>query len=215
MKFCTSFLLKPSSAIILACSGQITIIASGPEGPPIFWAKLINTPSDLVLSRSEARTEASALIAVTVLWSDLKPRSTWSGAHGLASSFSPMHIEYLPGQPRVALQVVPGYEPPILRCIRRTQRPMVALARHPSPNAFEPPLMLSRLRIGPLTIIITAGPPVVACKAYRFNLGSVSASTAAIKSVIYSGLHPASTALIAIFSTVAGAHLGGTTPITS
>src|SRR5215813_5335526 len=35
---------------------------------------------------------------------------------------------------------------------------MVALARHPSPSAFEPPLILICFRIGPLTINIIAGP---------------------------------------------------------
>ena len=72
-------LLKPSPAIIFACSGQITMIASGPEGPSIRRAKLVSMPSPLVLSRSDARTELSALIAVTVLVSAAKPRSTCNG----------------------------------------------------------------------------------------------------------------------------------------
>ena len=150
MNFCTSFLLKPSSAMILACSGQMTMIASGPEGPSIFCAKLISTPSAFELSRSDARIDASALIAVTVLSSALKPRSTWSGSQGLASSFSPTQMEYFPGHPSVALQVEPGYEPPILRFTNCTKRPMVALARQPSPRALEPPLTFSCLAHRPV-----------------------------------------------------------------
>ena len=103
----------------------------------------------------------------------------------------------------------------MFRWIRRIQRPIVALARQPSPNALEPPLMLSCFRIGPLTMSMIAGPPVVACSAYRFNLGSVKASTAAIRSGIYCGRQPAITALMAIFSILAGAQRGGTTPMTS
>ena len=49
------------------CSGQMTMMASGPEGPSIFCAKFVSTPTAVELSRSEARIEASALIAVTVL----------------------------------------------------------------------------------------------------------------------------------------------------
>src|SRR5207344_691123 len=47
------------------------------------------------------------------------------------------------------------------------------------------------------------------------SLGSQSASVAAINTGIYSGLQPAKTPLMAIFSTVAWAQRGGTLPITS
>ena len=53
---------------------------------------------------------------------------------------------------------------------------------------------------------------VVVCTPWRLNLGSRRARTPAITAGKYSGLHPAITALIASFSTVATPFMGGTSP---
>ncbi len=56
---------------------------------------------------------------------------------------------------------------------------------------------------------------VVVFRAYRLNFGSAQASMAATTTGMYSGLHPAMTALTAIFSMVAGALSGGMLATTS
>jgi hypothetical protein len=62
--------------------------------------------------------------------------------------------------------------------------------------------------IGPEKQVVQSSPCMVAS-------GSSAASSAARTTGMYSGLQPASTALIATFSTVIGARLGGANPITS
>ena len=56
---------------------------------------------------------------------------------------------------------------------------------------------------------------VVAWMPCRLKAGSATASTAAMRTGRYSGLHPAITALMAIFSTVAIPRRGSTSAITS
>ena len=97
---------------------------------------------------------------MTVDCSARKPRSTWSGVHGLSASFSAITYESLPGWPSVPRSSVPGMEPQTLRITRRTARPIVRLARQPGPKRLSPALMSSARAIGPLTIMSTAAPAV-------------------------------------------------------
>ena len=90
--------------------------------------------------------------AVTVLVSAAKPRSTWSGAHGLSASFSAKQQVYLAGLPSVDLSACCGTPPPIVVMISRIARPMVALARKPGPNRFPRALSPISRAMGPLTI---------------------------------------------------------------
>ena len=92
---------------------------------------------------------------------------------------------------------------------------MVALARVPCPKTFLPQLSPISWRMGPLTM--TSGPTkyVVASTPCRLKASVHAASTAAITTGRYSGLQPAMTALMATFSTVAGARFGGTSATTS
>jgi len=89
------------------------------------------------------------------------------------------------------------------------------LARLPWPSALIPEFIPIARVIGPLTIRI--GPPeqVVQRRPCSVAIGSSAASSAANKIGMYSGLQPAITALMATFSTVHGARLGGTRPTTS
>ena len=98
---------------------------------------------------------ALGAITVTQLSPASNPRSTWSGAQGLSSSFSPKHSVNLPGKPCVALSISPGAAPPMLRRTRRTARPIEAFARFPGPRQLAPLLMPISLRIGPFTITPT------------------------------------------------------------
>src|SRR6266550_2257766 len=109
----------------------------------------------------------------------------------------------------------PGLAPPRLTHTSRTARPMVALARQPGPKTPAAQLTPSFPRTGPLITTSGVGALVVAETPCRSNAGSQMASTAAMTTGRYSGRQPAITALIAIFSTVAGAHSGGIEPITS
>src|SRR5213595_1336241 len=87
---------------------------------------------------------ASAPHTVTQLSAARKPRSTWSGAHGDTASCSATQYEYLPGWPRVARSSRPGRAPPTFWRVRRTARPITALARWPWPSALAPALIPSR-----------------------------------------------------------------------
>ena len=87
---------------------------------------------------------------------------------------------------------------------------MVALARQPGPKSPGPQLTSRRLRKGPLTMNRGDGKLVVAETPCRSKPSSHIASTPATTTGRYSGRHPAITALIAIFSTVARPKLGGT-----
>ncbi len=97
----------------------------------------------------------------------------------------------------------PGFAPPRFTHTSLTARPIVALARQPGPNTPAPELISSSARIGPLTITSGDGAFVVADTPCRSNASSQIASIAASTTGRYSGRHPAMTALIAIFSTVA------------
>ena len=73
----------------------------------------------------------SAPTTVTVLASGAKPRSTCSGSHGLASSFSAQQNVYFPGWPCVARSISPGSARPMFCRMRRSARPSVAFAHAP------------------------------------------------------------------------------------
>ena len=94
-------------------------------------------------------------------------------------------------------------------------RPIVALARLPWPSALTPLFMPIALAAGPL--MITSGPEkcVVQSRPCSTNSGSSAASSTPSTTGMYSGLQPAITALIATFSTVQGARLGGIRPTIS
>src|SRR5258707_300099 len=124
---------------------------------------------------------------VTVLDSGANPRSTCSGSQGLASSFSAQQNEYLPGQPCVARSISPGSAPPIFCNISLKARPSVAFAQLPWPRQLLPLLTPSWRAIGPLMTSSTAAGLVVACTPWRLNLGSATASAAAISTGRYSG----------------------------
>ena len=119
------------------------------------------------------------------------------------------------GLPRVERSTPPVDAPPTLRTTSRNARPMVALARLPAPKAPSFIFMPIFSRIGPLMIITGAAPMVVAVTPWMLNASVQAASTAAMMTGKYSGLHPAITALIAIFSTVASPMFGGTVAMTS
>ena len=152
----------------------------------------------------------SAATTVTVLRSREIPRSTWSGSHGLASSFSAQQKVIFPGWPCVARSMLARQPPPMFCRISRIARPSVAFAHAPGPRQFEPPLMPRRAAIGPFTISHTAAGLVVAWMPCRLKAGSAIASVAAISTGRYSGSQPAMTALIAMRSTVAAPYAGAT-----
>ena len=93
------------------------------------------------LSESTISIVPETPTTVTTLSSRPKPRSTWSGVHGFCASFSAKQNVYLPGWPSVAMSISPGRAPPTFCNVRRTARPMVALARLPGPNAFAAAFM--------------------------------------------------------------------------
>src|SRR5262245_29242081 len=104
----------------------------------------------------------------------------------------------------------PATAPPRLRTMRRRARPIVALARYPGPNTPAPAFISRRVRTGPFTMKSGAALLVVADTPCRSKASSHIASTPAMTTGMYSGRHPAITALTAIFSTVARPKLGGT-----
>src|SRR5262245_42971020 len=79
----------------------------------------------------------------------------------LAASSSAKQSEYFPGQPCVDLSSTPGRQSRQLSRTRRSTRPIVAFARTPGPNRLVLALRPSRAVIGPLTITISAEPPVL------------------------------------------------------
>src|SRR5262245_808557 len=97
----------------------------------------------------------------------------------------------------------PGFAPPRFTHTSRTARPIVAFARQPGPKTPAPQLTSSAPRTGPLRTRSGLGEFVVADTPWRSNASSHTASTAAMTTGRYSGLHPAITALTEIFSTVA------------
>ena len=86
--------------------------------------------------------------------------------------------------------------------IKRTARPMVALARLPGPNRLFLELMFSSFAAGPFTMDNIAEPPMLEDGPTRLNMGSNIASVAASTTGMYSGRHPAITALAATLPTV-------------
>ena len=92
---------------------------------------------------------------------------------------------------------------------------MAALARLPCPSAPRPMFMPARWRMGPFTTTAGAAPMVVAHTPCALNSSVQHASTAATTTGRWSGRQPAMTALMATFSTVAGARSGGMTATVS
>jgi hypothetical protein len=97
----------------------------------------------------------------------------------------------------------PGRAPPTFTHTSRTARPIVALARQPAPNTLAAQFTSSARRIGPLTISSGVTASVVPDTPSSAKPGSQIACTAASTTGMYSGRHPAMTALTAIRSTVA------------
>src|ERR1700704_2196544 len=126
-----------------------------------------------------------------------KPRETCSGSQGLATSCSAKQSEYFPAQPGVDWSSTPGWQPRPLSNTSRSARPIVALARTPGPKRFPPPCRPIASRTGPLTITMSAAPPVLVAGPWSVNSGSPIAASAAPTTGKYSGRQPAMTALIA------------------
>ena len=151
---------------------------------------------------------------VTVLVSGSKPRSTCSGVHGVRSSSSPKQKVYRSGRLSTAFATGPGVAPPKVCIISRSERPIVALACVPGPKQPMPQLTPTSRRMGPLIMTTGADGFVVVATPFMLNGSSRTASTIASTMGKYSGLHPAITALMATFSTVASALSGGISPMT-
>src|SRR3989454_5524402 len=178
---------------------------------------------------ASAKTSASALVepwsltlwgasephTVTQLSAAPKPRSTWSGAHGLSASFSARQYEYFPGWPSVARSSRPGRAPPTFWRMRRTARPMAALARWPWPSALAPALIPRRGAIGPLTIRSGVHGGVVGWIAFRLERGSASAPIPAPPAGRGPGRAPATRRVAAIAPRVAPPRRGRGRPVTS
>src|SRR5678815_6125628 len=64
---------------------------------------------------------------------------------------------------------------------------MVALARTPGPKRFPPPCRPIASRTGPLTITMSAAPPVLVAGPWSVNAGSPMARSAAPTTGKYSG----------------------------
>ena len=153
--------------------------------------------------------------SVTAFLPGAMPRATLSGVQVGSLSSSAKQNVYLPGPPSTARSSSPGRPPPTLRMMSCKARPMVAFARLPWPRQLMPEFMPISRAIGPLTTRIGPEKQVVHTTPCIVASGSSAASSAARTTGMYSGLQPARTALMATFSTVIGARLGGTRPITS
>ena len=94
-------------------------------------------------------------------------------------------------------------------------RPMVALARFPGPKRLFRELMPNLWVTGPLTMAKPADPPILEDGPTKLKTGSSMASTAASKTGMYSGKHPAITALDATLATVISRRRSGISPTTS
>ena len=81
-------------------------------------ATIVSMPSAVMLSWSLMLCGPSAATTVTVLACAGKPRSTWSGSHGLAASFSATQKVNLAGVPAVAMSPVPGIAAPMLTAVQ-------------------------------------------------------------------------------------------------
>ena len=143
------------------------------------------------------------------------PRETESGVQSGSVSSSAKQKVYLPGLPCIARSISPGRPPPTLRMMSWKARPMVALARLPWPSAFRPQFMPMRRATGPFTTMTGPAKWVVQSRPCMEKPGISAASTAASTVGKYSGRQPDMTALMAAFSTVQGARLGGISPMIS
>src|SRR2546422_3708042 len=182
--------------------------AAGPGGGSRGAWALVEPWSLTLWGASEPHT-------VTQLSAAPKPRSTWSGAHGLSASFSARQYEYFPGWPSVARSSRPGRAPPTFWRMRRTARPMTALARWPWPSALAPALIPRRGAIGPLTIRSGVHGGGVVWIAFRLKRGSASARIAATTTGRGPGRAPASARVAAVASKVATARPGASVAVTS
>src|SRR5205809_238200 len=142
-----------------------------------------------------------------VLWAEDDER--------LTAAFSARQYEYFPGWPSVARSSRPGRAPPIFWRVRRTARPITALARWPWPSALAPALIARYLTIGPLTMRSGVHGCVVVWIAFRLKRGSASARIAATTTGRCPGRAPASARLAAIASRVATPRRGASIAITS
>ena len=92
---------------------------------------------------------------------------------------------------------------------------MVAFARQPGPKQPAPPCTPISVRTGPFTTTTCAAPDRVPVVEWQFAISLRWARTAASTTGMYSGAHPAITALIATSSAVTVASRVGTDPTTS
>jgi hypothetical protein len=164
----TSALVQPARANSAACSGPSTttpLIVSCTSAPVRASVPARSRPScsGAAVCRASRWITDRVTRAVTVLSSAAKPKSAGSGDHGLSSSFSAMHAEYLAGVPWVAWSSTWGRRPNTLIAVSRIARPTVALARNPEPNTLPRLLNPSRLRAGPFTRS-SGAVPVVLCQ---------------------------------------------------
>ena len=107
------------------------------------------------------------------------PRSWASGSHGLSSSSSAMQNVTLPGWPSVERSIWPGMVPRTFIKISRMARPMLAFARLPLARTLWRASIPSCVRIGPLTTMNGALPPVLADAPCRLYAGAHKARTIA------------------------------------
>jgi hypothetical protein len=89
---------------------------------------------------------------------------------------------------------------------------MEAFDLDPGPKQAASPFISNSAAMGPLIIMTWAAPPVVAAFPPKLKSLSNDAFTAATTTGKYSGLQPAITALMAIFSKVAWAFRGCIVP---
>ena len=92
---------------------------------------------------------------------------------------------------------------------------MVALARFPGPKRLLRELTPIFCATGPFTITSTADPPMLEEGPTRLKGGASIASVAASTTGMYSGKHPAITALAATFPAVISRRRSGISPTTS
>src|SRR5437868_11568814 len=143
------------------------------------------------------------------------PTLRWKLPQGDAAVFSATQNAYFAGPPCVDASPGPGTAPATCSRIKRSARPVVALARLPGPNAPSPLLYPARSAISPCTIINGATGCVVALTPRRLSFFSPRARVAATSTGMYSGRQPASAALTATMRRVALPNRGGNTASTS
>ena len=174
---------RPAGAVRCpACSGAKTMtVRPGLRlpRPAMASAKPVRSCSGSAVPWLRTLCPDSAANTVTVDCPAANPRDTWSGSHGLDASSSAKQSEYFPDQPWVDLSSTPGRQSRQFSSTSRSDRPMVALARNPGPKRFAFALRPRRSRIGPLTITISAAPPVLVAGPWSMKAGSPIACSAA------------------------------------